>query len=192
MRLRYVPLSSCPDRSGFTCGDDALDRWFHVQAGQDVRCGYATVTVALAEDRDEIVGFHALSAASFPLMRLPSDMARRLRLPRYDDVPAIRLGRIAVAASLQGGGIGAALLLDAVIRALDLELAWAFIVVDAKNDRAARFYERFAFQRFPEPPLSLWLSRQLAGAVAGRKQDSQGEDGQAAVAPGERGVGSDR
>lgn len=166
MRLRYVPLPSGLDRSGFTCGDDALDRWFHRHAGQDSRRGYSHVVIAQEEGRDGIVGFHALSATSIPLADLPSDIARHL--PRHDGVPAIRLGRLAVASSMQGGGIGGGLLLDAVGHCLGLALGWAFIVVDAKNERAARFYERFAFQRFPEPLLSLWLSRSLAAEVVGR------------------------
>ena len=33
----------------------------------------------------------------------------------------------------------------------------AFVVVDAKDEGAARFYEKFSFQRFPDQPDRLFL-----------------------------------
>lgn len=170
MSLFFSPLRPGLDRRGFTCGDDALDRWFHRQAGQDVRRGYAIVMIAQEEGRDEFAGFYSLSATSISLSDLPSDVARRL--PRYAAVPAIQLGRLAVAESMQGRNIGFLLLMHAVRHCISLVLGWAFIVVDAKNERAVRFYERFAFSRFPDPPMSLWLSRELAAEVAGRPLDA--------------------
>lgn len=180
MSLVFAPLPPGLDRSGFTCGDRELDSWFHRQAGQDMRRGYSKVIVAHESGGDEIVGFYALSSASIPLKILPLDVVRKL--PRHPDVPAVRLGRLAVASTMQGHMIGGRLLLDAMQRALGLDLGWAFIVVDARNERAARFYERFSFLRFPDVRLSLRLSRRQATEIVNRRQ--QLLHGPAAVPPG--------
>lgn len=90
-----------------------------------------------------VVGFYTLSAASILLSSLPDETARKR--PRYPSVPAIRLGRLAVAASTQGQHIGSLLVLDTLRRACRNELAWAVFLVDAKNERAATFYESLFF-----------------------------------------------
>ncbi|MBD5640940.1 MAG: GNAT family N-acetyltransferase [Desulfovibrio sp.] len=80
-------------------------------------------------------------------------------MPRYPSVPAVRIGRLAVEVSKQGKHIGSLLVLDAMRRALKNELAWAVFLVDAKNERAAIFYEKFLFKRFLDNSLALWLLR---------------------------------
>lgn len=149
------------DRGGFTCGEPALDAYLHKQAGQDMRRGFATVIAARQEASPKmVVGFYTLSAASILLTSLPDETARKM--PRYPSVPAIRLGRLAVDASMQGQHIGSLLLLDALRRACRTELAWAIFLVDAKNERAAIFYKRFLFQLFQENTLALWMLRRQA------------------------------
>lgn len=66
----------------------------------------------------------------------------------------------------QGQHIGSLLVMDALHRACRNELAWAAFLVDAKNERAAIFCERFLFQRFSENRLSLWMHRKQAEALA--------------------------
>ena len=107
-----------------------------------------------------VVGFYTLSAASIHLSSLPDEAARKM--PRYPSVPAICLGRLAVAASMKGQHIGSLLVLDALRRACRNELAWAVFLVDAKNERAATFYEKFLFRRFQENSLVLWMIRRQA------------------------------
>ena len=159
MKLLFDLLTPDMDRSGFTCGEPALDAYLHKQAGQDMRRGFATVIAARQEDNPKtVVGFYTLSAASILLTSLPDGTARKM--PRYPSVPAIRLGRLAVATSMQGQHLGSLLVLDALRRACRNELAWAVFLVDAKNERAATFYERLLFQRFHENTLVLWMLRQ--------------------------------
>ena len=87
-------------------------------------------------------------------------------MPRYPAVPAIRLGRLAVASAFQGQHIGSLLVLDALRRGCGNELAWAIFLVDAKEERLAAFYEKFLFKRFAQRPLSLWMHRKQAERIA--------------------------
>ena len=161
MSLLFGFLTPDMDKSGFACAESALDAYLQKQAGQDMKRGFTTVVVARGSSSpDVIVGFYTLCAASILLTALPEDTARKM--PRYPSVPAIRLGRLAVASSVQGQHIGSLLVMDALRRACRNELAWAAFLVDAKNERAAVFYEKFLFQRFNENRLSLWMHRKQA------------------------------
>ncbi len=148
----------------------ALDTYLQKQASQDMRRGFATVIVARQADRTAVVlgtpgiiGYYTLAAASLLLDSIPEEVQRAL--PRYPQVPAVRLGRLAVHQSYQGQHIGSLLLLDALRRACNTELAWAFFLVDAKDERAATFYKKFQFTRFVDAPLKLWMHRKQAAAL---------------------------
>ena len=67
--------------------------------------------------------------------------SRRKALARYD-VPVFRLGRLAVDRTVQGRGLGGALLLsaaDCCIRVAQ-DVGGVALLIDAKNERAARWY----------------------------------------------------
>ena len=149
------------DRQNFYCGTPELDTYLHRQAGQDVARGFATVVLARTVDEPTaIVGYYAFSAASVPIVSLPMEIAGKM--PRYRNVPAILLGRLAVALSMQNRHIGSLLLFDALRRTCASEIAWAIFLVDAQNERAAAFYEKFRFLRFHHAPHSLWITRKQA------------------------------
>ena len=149
--------ASIHDRAGFTCGDAALDQYLKTQAGQDMRRGFANVIVAVKPGGNELCGYYTLSAASIDLTSLPDNL--RNKLPRYGQVPAVLLGRLAVSQNLQGQGLGALLLADAVKRSDRSELGWAVLLIKAKHEQAASFYHRFGFQSFTHDQLLLWATR---------------------------------
>lgn len=158
--LIIEPLSSdaaVHDRAGFTCGDAALDQYLLTQAGQDMRRGFANVIVAVKPGSNELCGYYTLSAASIDLTSLPDEL--RNKLPRYGQVPAVLLGRLAVAQNKQGQGLGALLLADAVKRSDRSELGWTVLLIKAKHNQAASFYHRFGFQGFAHDQLLLWATR---------------------------------
>ena len=149
------------DRQKFSCGAPDLDGYLHRQTGQDMARGFATVVLARAMDEPSgILGYYAFSAASIPIVSLPGETSGKM--PRYRNVPAILLGRLAVARSMQNRRIGSLLLFDALKRACASEIAWAIFMVDAKSERAATLYEKFGFLRFHHAPNSLWLTRKQA------------------------------
>lgn len=74
-------------------------------------------------------------------------------------MPAAIIGRLAVAADRQGQGLGEMLLLDAIARVVHASstIAVYAIVVDAKSDRAAAFYQRYGFTAFANQQRRLFL-----------------------------------
>ena len=149
MRFAIEALAGRYDRSRFDCGSQPLDRYIRQQASQNARRRVARVFVAVPEGRTEVAGFYTLSAGSIERANLPPETAKRL--PHYP-VPVALIGRLAVDRRWAGQGLASALLTDAaqrVVRASEALAVYA-VVVDAKDERAHRFYERFGFIRLPE------------------------------------------
>src|SRR5690606_9241071 len=107
----------------------------------------------------KISGYFTLSMAAIPLDNLSE--ALKKKLPRYGNIPAIRLGRLAVAKDEQGKGLGKFLLTEAMIRCLKNEIAWAVFLVDAKDEEAKQYYLRFGFIAFQENQNSLYIPRKM-------------------------------
>jgi GNAT superfamily N-acetyltransferase len=149
------PLAPHHDRSAFSCGVAALDRYLHSQATQDIRRHIANCFVAAASDSNAIAGYYTLSATSVPLLELPPDLAQRL--PRYPVIPAALIGRLAVDHDYRGCGLGAALLFDAIARAARADTAIFAILVSAKDDAVEAFYRHHGFQPFIQRPRDLFL-----------------------------------
>ena len=146
-----IRLLGKEDRSDFCCGSEPLERYLKTQAGQDVRRRVSACYVAVEKTTGRVAGYYTLSAADVAVSDLPADLTRRL--PRYPSVPAARIGRLAIDRRLQGRGLGAALVLNAALRALRSEIAVFALVVDAKDDEAVAFYRHLGFSAFASNPL---------------------------------------
>jgi GNAT superfamily N-acetyltransferase len=155
MDLVVEPLASHHNRTAFSCGVPSLDAYLHQQAGQDRRRDLAVCYVLHDRGSAEITGYYALSATSIEPTALPPALAKRLG--RYPVLPATLLGRLAVDARFTGRGMGGLLLLNAMRRTLHTGIGSLAIVVDAIDERAATFYERFEFQRIEDSRLRLYL-----------------------------------
>jgi GNAT superfamily N-acetyltransferase len=152
--FRIEPLDPRHDRAGFHCGVVELDEWFGRRAGQDQKRKLAAVFV-LTNDGIAVAGFYSLSAHSILAAELPHDFSTKL--PRFP-LPVTLLGRMAVAESIQGRGLGEHLLLHALERALigSRQVASWAVIVDAKAG-ARDFYLRHDFIPFPNQPERLFL-----------------------------------
>lgn len=162
-RFHIEPLASKHERGGFTCAVLALDRYFATQAGQDAQRGFATVFVAVQAGTDRICGYYTLSMAGVAVDLLPDALKRKM--PRYPSVPAVRLGRLAVATDMKGQGLGKFLMVDAMTRAMTSEIAWAAFVVDAKDVAARTFYAQYGFLDLADDPMHLFLPRKTVAAA---------------------------
>jgi ribosomal protein S18 acetylase RimI-like enzyme len=140
------PLGPKHDRAGFSCGVEALDRYFREQVSQDVKRRATACYVAVETATSKVAGYYTLAAAGVALSDLPEKLAKRL--PRYPSVPVARLGRLAVALDYRGQKLGAALLWDAMARSARSEVAVFALVVDAKDEQAEAFYCHHGFQPF--------------------------------------------
>jgi len=151
--LRVEALGPQHDRAGFESGAEPLDRYFHVQAGQDARKNMAAPFVLVLPD-GATGGYYTLSATAMKLAEFPAQTVRKL--PRYPLVPATLLGRLAIDRRHQGKGYGRFLLADALFRSVRSEIASFAVIVDAKDENARRFYERESFLPFPDQPMKLF------------------------------------
>lgn len=158
MALSFVVLDGrLHDRRGFSCGVPVLDDYLRRLARQHQRDGITTTHVLLEDtDPTRILGYCSLSAAQLRVLEL--DEADRKRLPSHP-VPAMRMGRLAVSACEQGKGYGQLLVAHAVNLALSARQAMGVkvLVVDAKDERAATFYETFGFRCTTNAALTLYL-----------------------------------
>jgi len=161
--FRLEPLSDHHDRAAFTCGEEALDQYLRTQATQDMRRRIASCFVAIETVSGRLAGFYTIASASIPTPDLPTEM--RKRLPRYPTLPAVRIGRLAVDLNFRGRGLGAALLADAVNRTLKAPPAVFALLVDAKNDVAVAFYQRYGFRQFANQPRTLFLPMSTAEKI---------------------------
>lgn len=164
-RFAIELLAARHDRSRFACGVEALDQYLARQASQDMRRGYATVFVATCKPGPAVVGFYTLSMAGISVGLVPEPLRRKL--PRYPTVPAVRLGRLAIDTSARGTGLGKFLLFDALRRSLASDVAWAALLVDAKDEAARSFYLHFGFESLVDDPLHLYLPRAAVEAAFG-------------------------
>ena len=152
MSAYRIELLGAHDRSAFVSGSDALDRYLREQAKQDIRRRVASCFVAI--DNDGIIaGYYTIAATSLILDQLSPERAKRL--PRYPSIPAVLLGRLAVAQTHQGKRLGGALVADALLRATHAEVMAYAMVVDAKDEQAANFYEHLGFERLGDDPRKL-------------------------------------
>lgn len=133
---------------GFRCGNEALDRWLAVYAGQSQRRDAARTFVTASPER-QVLGYYTLVASE--IEHEPATAGVRRGMSRHFPVPVALIARLAVHADHQGRGLGRSLLLDAlrrIVRASE-ELAVRAVIVEADDDRAAAFYEHFGFQPSP-------------------------------------------
>lgn len=156
-RYRFEHLGQQHNRQDFSCGVEALDRYFRQLANQDFRRSLAVPYVLTEIATGNVIGYYTLSSLSIISTSLPDELTRRLA--RYKEFPTILLGRLAVDQRYRGQGFGELLLVDALRRcfAISKKMGAMSVVVDAKDDNALTFYERYGFIRFIDQEHRLYL-----------------------------------
>lgn len=153
------PLGSHHNRAVFSCGVEPLDVYFQRQAGQDARKRMAAPFVLIDKSCGAVAGYYTLSSIGINMSDLPTKISKKL--PKYPIAPATLLGRLAVDKNYRGKGLGEILLMDALYKSLQNEIASMAVVVDAKDDQARSFYEHYHFIRFPDYSHRLFLPMTL-------------------------------
>lgn len=159
------PIGKHHDRTGFDCGEEALNEFLRRYARKSHERGGAKTFLAIGDSLDKaVLGFYSLSPASVEFARTPEVVKRGLA--RYD-VPAFRLARLAVNLRSQGQGLGGQLLLAAGRRCLAAaaEVGGVALLIDAKNERAAAWYARYGAVPMIDAPLTLMLPLKTMEAV---------------------------
>ena len=151
------PIKKHHDRQAFDCGNEVLNEFLRRYARKSHELGGSKTFLAIDDADDKtILGFYSLSPASMSYARTPEIIRRGL--PRHD-VPGFRLARLAVESKFQRRGMGGQLLLAAGRRCLlaAAEVGGVVIVIDAKNERVAKWYAGYGAVPLLDAPLSLLL-----------------------------------
>lgn len=158
-------------REEFACESPELADFLQKQARKEMaaRASACFVLVA-ANDPGRIVGYYTLSQTSVSAHKLPEAVAKKL--PRYSELGATLIGRLARDLSWRGKEIGRLLLLDALRRSgrLSAEAGAVVVVTDPKDHKARAFYESYGFQALDERrlfmPMKEVLEREARGWTA--------------------------
>lgn len=143
------PLDPRHDLSHFANGvHSALDEWLRERARTSEGRSARTYVVCPRNEPDRVVGYFSLSTAQAERQILPSAKLRR-GIP--DEVPFLLIGRLAVDAGWQGKGVGSALLINALGRALKVaDIAGVRgVIAHAIDETAVTFYKGHGFIRSP-------------------------------------------
>ena len=151
-RVRLERFGPDHDLGAFDSGNAELDDWLrrHGLAAQQMDSARTFVIT-----RNRVVGYFSLTMGSVLRADAPAKLVRGL--PAYP-IGMVLLARLAVDRREQGKGLGALLLSEALRKAAGAGEAAAarLVVVDAIDDAAVRFYERFGFIATPDDPHRLY------------------------------------
>jgi len=164
--LRIEKLDRTHVVEPFTCGQPELDRFLirHALGAQQSNSSQTYVAVA----GKEIIGFYTIVAGEVHHANAPERVVKGM--PRHP-IPLLVLARLAVHSSVQGRGVGAGLLLDALGRTLQVAdvVGIRALAVHAKDDQAAAFYRHFGFAPSPTDPRHLFMIIKDIRVAAGQK-----------------------
>jgi len=148
------PLSPSHRFDDFDCGGAALDEWLKRRALANQASG-ATRTFVVSDQDGLVFGYYALAAGAVSHQLATSGVRRNM----LDPVPVMVLARLAVDRRGQGQHLGAALLQDAVHRAVAVSrhAGVRALFVHALHEKARQFYEHYGFQASPTHPMTLML-----------------------------------
>ena len=149
-----MALGAHHDLAAFDCGVSALNNYLKKFALQNQRNQSARTYAATRGD--SVVGYYTLAAGSARREETPARVAKGLAA---HPVPVILLARLAVDAREKGKGLGAGLLKDALLRAVQAAdiVGCRAVMVHAKDEAAQAFYQRFGVEQSPADPFRLFL-----------------------------------
>ena len=130
----------------FNCGNEALNRYLIVQAGQDMRKKLSVCFVLNDDYTGDLIGYYTLSSYAIDADAIPNSL--KVNAPRnYSKLPATLLGRLAIDLKFQGKGLGEFVLMNALERAFDAstKIASLAVIVDPIDKSAERFYAKYGF-----------------------------------------------
>jgi GNAT superfamily N-acetyltransferase len=148
------PLTASHRLDDFACGEVVLDDWLKRRALSNQASG-ASRTFVVTDEGGQVHGYYAMAAGAVSRQLATSGVRRNMP----DPVPVMVLARLAVDRRVQGLHLGAALLQDAVNRAVAVsqDAGVRALLVHALHEKAREFYEHYGFQPSPTHPLTLML-----------------------------------
>jgi GNAT superfamily N-acetyltransferase len=149
-------LDRTHNRTAFTSGNAQLDEFLRAFVSQYERRRLGRTFVAVRAGERKVLGYYTLASGAVSFDSLPSRAKKKL--PSHP-VPVVLLARLAVDREIQGLGVGQFLLVDAMKRCVDIgeRLGVHAIEVDAIDEGARRFYEKYGFVSLVDDRRHLFL-----------------------------------
>ena len=148
------PLTGQHNTDAFASGVESLNTWLKRRAMKNQLTGASRTFVVCEGER--VVAYYALASSAITV----DDASGRFRRNMPGPIPVVVLGRLAVDRSLQGKGLGRALVRDAALRVMQAAdtIGIRGLVVQALSDEARVFYERVGFDSSPLDPMLLMMT----------------------------------
>lgn len=148
------PLSTQHDTEAFHSGVESLNAWLKRRALKNQLTGASRTFVVCEGQR--VMAYYALASSAIAVQ----EAAGRFRRNMPDPVPVVVLGRLAVNRSIQGKGVGRALVRDAGHRVMQAADAIGIrgLVVHALSTDARAFYTKVGFDPSPLDPSTLMIT----------------------------------
>jgi GNAT superfamily N-acetyltransferase len=149
------PIAKSHDRKNFDCGEAEMNTFLQRFARQGHEQNAVKTFCAVADAQpDRILGFYSLTPASIEHDAVPPSMTKGLARHK---VPGFLMARLAVDKSLAGRGLGGQLLLAAALLCIRVtqDVGGVLMIIDAKNDRAAKWYASFGAEPLADQPRTL-------------------------------------
>ena len=161
---RIELLSQSHDRDALNCGNEALNQFLRQIARQHIQKGISRTFVLInTEQPKTILGFFTLSLCEVRAEKLPSKLAKEYPA----SVPGVKLARLAVGINSQRQGFGEILMIEAMQRTMTIAENAGIIglFVDAKDEVAKAYYQRYGFASLDDTPLQLFLPSSTIGQI---------------------------
>ncbi|GID45734.1 N-acetyltransferase GCN5 [Actinoplanes capillaceus] len=150
------------ETSQFDSSKPSLDAWLqqHALTTEARRTGRTFVW----QNQGRVIGYYTIAAHLIVRDELPRALGRG----NPGQIPAVLLARLALDKSLQGRGLGGALLADALDRIViaTQTVAARFVVVDAIDEVAHAFYIHHGFRDIPGTMRLIQKISDIAAALA--------------------------
>jgi len=162
--FRIEPIGRQHKTKAFDCGEADLNSFLTRFALRNDSNDLGRTYVAVRPGDVNVLGYYTISSGTVKFDQLPAD----LRLPKYP-IPTVHMGRLATDVSVQGQGLGEALLFDALKKAAAVsgEIGVRAVELIALNEKAKSFYVRYGFQELADDPMRLYLSIETVRQAVG-------------------------
>lgn len=143
-QLKTTPYERRYNRKNFSCGKSPLDNYILRNASKDVKSGACTCFVIVNED-EAVVAYYTLSADSINVEDAPLEYVKSVK---YEKIPVILLGRLAVDISVKGQGLGKFMLIEALKKSITVakqHIGAVAVIVDPIDEEAISYYKKYGF-----------------------------------------------
>ena len=143
------------DRKTFDCGEASLNAFLSRFARQSHEQNAAKTFCAIDDAvPNKIFGFYTITPSAVSHQNVPTNMTAGLA---KHEISGFKLARLATDITVSGQGLGGQLLAAAALRCLRIasESGGILLIIDAKSERAARWYASYGAEPLHGRPLTL-------------------------------------